>query len=185
MDRYYFPLPYIYQIETTERCNLQCPTCLNPMMEGKGDISFELVEHIVEKGYLQNTLYTELQMAGEPLLYKRLHDVIETIRGTDTMVGLSTSLSVMNKAAMETINALDCVTISFDVFDEAAYEKSRYPMRFLSISSLTSIYRCVVPRCLCLASVMITFGLTALWASLVINDRRPLWLDAPSIPALR
>ena len=52
------------------------------------------------------------------------------------------------------------------------------------ISSLTSMYRWVVPRCLWPASSMITLAEMPEWASLVMKERRPLWLDAPSIPAL-
>ena len=42
------------------------------------------------------------------------------------------------------------------------------------ISSLTSMYRCVVLRCLCPASSIMTLDEMPLWASLVIKPRRLL-----------
>lgn len=119
--------PYIYQIEVTERCNLKCPACLNSKLVNKQDIAIELIDHIIEHNYLRSTPYTEFQMSGEPTLHPDLSLIIDKIKSTGTMVGLSSNLVKVNT---DLLNKLDCLTISFDVFDKELYEQSRFPFRW-------------------------------------------------------
>ncbi len=120
--------PYIYQIEITERCNLKCPMCLNQRLEQKKDITLDLIELIIEKGYLQNTPYTELQMAGEPMLHPQIHKIVDMIKETGIYLGLSTNLTIID---MDLFNKLDIVTISLDIFDQKNYEKTRFPNKWI------------------------------------------------------
>jgi len=119
--------PYIYQIEVTDVCNLKCPACLNKDIKNKGFIDMKLLDMIIEKNYLRNTPYVELQMAGEPMLDAHIEKIVQKIKNTSTMVGLSTNLSLVD---MRVFNILDAITISFDTFNEKEYEISRYPQKW-------------------------------------------------------
>jgi radical SAM protein with 4Fe4S-binding SPASM domain len=128
--------PYIYQIEVTERCNLQCPMCLNKEMTNKQDLKMDLLDIIIENDYLRDTPYTELQMSGEPILHPNLLEIIYKIRSTGTMVGMSSNLAKkIDSKLLKTYNSLDSLTISFDVFDKELYEVSRYPNKWESFLS--------------------------------------------------
>lgn len=121
--------PQIYQIELTEKCNLQCPMCLNHMMENKVDAKKELIDIICDNDYLKNTIYTEFQFSGEPTLSPILDYAIDRVKATKTLVGLSTNMSTVKKC-IESLKKLDCITVSFDIFDKEIYEKTRYPQKF-------------------------------------------------------
>jgi len=123
--------PLIYQIEISEKCNLQCPACLNPLMKNKQHMDIELINMIVEKDYLKNTPYVELQMSGEPTLHPNLNEIIDKIKSTGTMVGMSSNIAKLDEDVIKAFNKLDSLTISFDVFDELLYEKSRYPNKWM------------------------------------------------------
>lgn len=123
--------PQIYQIELTEKCNFNCPMCIGDQIKNKKDAGKELIDKIVDSGYLRNTMYTEFQFSGEPTLSPILDYAIQKVKSAGTMVGLSTNLSTINKEGMiQTLNELDCLTISVDVFNYEAYEKSRFPAKF-------------------------------------------------------
>lgn len=121
--------PQIYQIELTEKCNLQCPMCLNHMMKDKVDAEKELIDIICDNDYLKNTIYTEFQFSGEPTLSPILDYAIDRVKATKTLVGLSTNLSTVKKC-IESLKKLDCITVSFDIFDKEIYEQTRYPQKF-------------------------------------------------------
>jgi len=124
--------PYIYQIEITENCNLKCPACYRTHREGykSETITLDLINKIVDNGYLVNTPYTELQMSGEPLLVRHIDRIIKKIKSVDVMIGMSTNGSIVTDQAINTINTLDCLTISTDSFIQEHYERSRFPQKF-------------------------------------------------------
>jgi len=123
--------PQIYQIELTEKCNLNCPMCINDRIEHKIHAESTLLDTVVNNGYLRNTLYTELQFSGEPTLSPILEYAIDSIHSQNTLVGLSTNLTTINQPGMiEILNKLDCITISVDSYDKETYEKSRFPAKF-------------------------------------------------------
>lgn len=121
--------PQIYQIELTEECNFSCPMCLNHMIDNKVTAGRELIDRIVDSGWLKNTIYTEFQFSGEPSLSPILEYAINKIHSVGTLVGMSTNLSTV-KSKIRTFNNLDCLTISLDVFDKELYEDSRNPYSF-------------------------------------------------------
>lgn len=121
--------PVIYQIEMTEKCNFNCPMCINDRIKQKRNASKELIDTIVDRGYLRNTLYTEFQFSGEPTIAPNLEYAIDRVRQTGVMTGLSTNLSTVRKK-IDMLNKLDCLTVSLDVFDRELYEQSRFPNKF-------------------------------------------------------
>lgn len=122
-------LPQIYQIEITEKCNLQCPMCPNHTMETHDEATKELIDMVVDNNYLRNTVYTEFQMSGEPTLAKTLPYAVDRVKSTGTMVGLSTNLTTVQQK-IDVLKELDCITVSFDIFDKDLFEQSRFPYKF-------------------------------------------------------
>lgn len=127
-------LPAIYQIEITDRCNLQCPMCLRTtdMERNDGQLPFEFIQRMHERGEFGNTGYVELQMAGEPTLHRDLRAIINYLRlEAGVRVGLSTHGLLIGKKAgvLEALLDLDALTVSVDSMDPAVYAQTRYPAK--------------------------------------------------------
>lgn len=111
-------LPEIYQIEVSSICNLSCVMCPKqhfPRKNNQSFIDFKIVEPMVDRGEFDNTLFTELQMSGEPLLYphKRLSDLIDLLKSVGILLGLSTNGHFLEYQESNLLK-LDFVTISLD-----------------------------------------------------------------------
>jgi radical SAM protein with 4Fe4S-binding SPASM domain len=136
-------LPAIYQIEASSACNLKCPMCLRTTNMVRPDqlLDIELLKLMHQRGDFQGSAYIELQMAGEPTLHPKLKDIVEFLQqDVGVMVGLSThGLSISRKAGLvDTLLALDALTISVDSLDPAIYHQMRYPAKLDQL--LTSLH---------------------------------------------
>jgi len=115
-------LPEIYQIETTNACQLDCYMCPRKLM--KRDIGYldpKLVEIMVERGEFKNSYLVELQMYGEPLLHPDLDKIIEILKEkTDVKVGFSTNGLLLHEE-LDIILMCDYITVSLDADNPKTY----------------------------------------------------------------
>lgn len=138
-------LPEIANIEICSACNLQCPMCLRTTHLGRkpGLVDLELLRKMHERGDFQGTIYTELQMAGEPTLHPQLRQIIRFLRQeVGILVGLSThGLTIKEKTyVLDALLELDALTISVDSVDPATYHQMRYPGKIEDLIECLDIF---------------------------------------------
>lgn len=125
-----YAYPSVYSIEISSACNLKCPKCIRTteMKRGASFIDLALIDLITSRDVLRNTSYVELQMAGEPTLHPEFPAIVETLRGTGVLVGLSTNgLLVRRAGVLDGLLAVDAVTFSIDAVDPDQYAALRPP----------------------------------------------------------
>ena len=130
----FLPLPEIYQIELTNRCNLKCPMCLRTtdMVRDEDVLDPALLRRMHARGDFSGSYYVELQMAGEPTLHPKLAEIVGYLRDeVGVMVGLSThGLQIRKKPELaDVLLGLDALTVSVDSVDPDTYAKLRFPAR--------------------------------------------------------
>ena len=116
-------VPEIYQLETTNSCNLSCPTCIRQDVRVKrpiGMLDSNLIKKMIARHDFAGSYFVELQMYGEPLLHPNLDVIIELIRSTGCKVGMSTN-GLLLESKMSIIQKLDYLTISIDSAYESEY----------------------------------------------------------------
>jgi radical SAM protein with 4Fe4S-binding SPASM domain len=110
------PLPEVYQIEVTNTCNYECIMCPMQFFKRKDDRKFleiDLLRKIISQGDLDASYFVEFQISGEPLLHPHLKRIIQMVKETDVMTGLSTN-GVFIPDQMEALLELNVITVSVD-----------------------------------------------------------------------
>tara|TARA_Y100000034_G_scaffold131395_1_gene192026 strand:- start:692 stop:1573 length:882 start_codon:yes stop_codon:yes gene_type:complete len=133
-------IPEIYQIETTNRCNLKCPGCFREYMNREeGDLNIDLLEKMIKRGDFDNTAFTEFQFVGEPLLYSYLDKAIDMLKSEDILVGMSTNGLLIHKH-IDTLKKLDFLTVSVDSLKEIEYQKIRTGKLSILLNNLNLLF---------------------------------------------
>jgi radical SAM protein with 4Fe4S-binding SPASM domain len=105
-------LPHILMIEPTNECNLHCPLCptgAGTLKRPKGQMSFELYQHILADldGALTRVM---LYNYGEPFLHPRILDMIAEARRAE----IHTRVSTNGQAFLRGIDAIDLIACGLD-----------------------------------------------------------------------
>jgi MoaA/NifB/PqqE/SkfB family radical SAM enzyme len=121
-------------VEPTNTCNLKCPMCRTPQLAEsvpKGLMSIETFTTVIEKvkPYVREVF---LFLGGEPLLNKRLPEMIEIASAAGLRTKLHTNATLLNEERSRKILAagLDFISFSFDGCDEETYREYRVGGRF-------------------------------------------------------
>jgi len=144
-------VPAIYQIELSSVCSLQCPGCLRTtaLTREAGFLDLKLLHLMHERGDFAGTIYTELQMAGEPTLHPQLSEAIRFLKeDVGLLVGLSThGLQMRRVSVLCALMELDALTVSVDSVDPEHYHQVRYPANFKDLTEcLDSLFKVVRVR---------------------------------------
>lgn len=126
--------PLHLDIETTSVCNLKCPFCATTHSKfNDGFMEWEIAEKILDEAG-ENGLYAcKFNFRGEPLLHKELGRFIKYAKQKgiiDVFLNTNAVLLTDEKAKMLIESGLDRVTISFEGFDKALYERNRVGANF-------------------------------------------------------
>ncbi|MCG2712336.1 MAG: radical SAM protein [Candidatus Omnitrophica bacterium] len=136
-------LPFLLQIEPTNRCDLRCSLCLTgagKLKRSRGDMSFKQFKNIVSQ--LQaGLIYIVLYNLGEPLLNPDIYQMIKYAKKKRIFTRLSTNANFSDRAHIKSIltSGLDELVISLDCASEEtyrAYKKSTDFCRVLDNVSL-------------------------------------------------
>lgn len=131
--------PLHLDIESTSRCDLKCSMCPRTSMIEKGtfrkskDFDFELYKRIVDEGAEKGLGSIKYNNLGEPLLNKRLVDMIKYAKekGIPEVMFNTNALSLTVEVACELIEAgLDKLFFSFDSPYKDKYESIRAGANF-------------------------------------------------------
>ncbi|MFH1441736.1 MAG: radical SAM/SPASM domain-containing protein [Candidatus Omnitrophota bacterium] len=118
---YFQSLPFVIQIEPTNRCNLKCSLCITgtgKLRRSAGNMTFEEFEKIIKK-IDKNTFYLGLYNLGESLLNPDIYKMIIYAKEKRMFTRLSTNaffdneeniVKLMNSGIDELIISLDCAT---------------------------------------------------------------------------
>lgn len=110
----------VYQLETTNACNLKCHFCPKFKDWAQRKIGFLKLD-LVDRIDWSETEYVELQLTGEPTLHKELPALIKKLQEKGVKVGFSTNGTQMKKLA-EVIDLADCVTVNNDAYRDPVFE---------------------------------------------------------------
>jgi MoaA/NifB/PqqE/SkfB family radical SAM enzyme len=124
-------MPVTGQIDPSFPCNLQCPLCLSEMARQQGYtmpiMKPDELDHILED-YGDYLIRIWLSLWGEPLLNKRLPDLIAKCKSREIWVLVSSNMSVpLNDAAIEALvrSGLDAIILSIDGATQETYQEYR------------------------------------------------------------
>ncbi|MBL7196527.1 MAG: radical SAM protein [Candidatus Omnitrophica bacterium] len=118
--------PLLIQIEPTLHCNLNCPMCINPVIERKRKhMSFAGFRMILEKAPFLRKI--NLVGAGEPLLNPELFQMISYARSKGILVGFATNAMLLKEDTCSKLMAAlpDWVNISVDSGNKDKFEAIR------------------------------------------------------------
>ena len=122
-------MPYRYNIDPTNVCNLRCPLCptgLGTLQRDGGKMDFEDYKKIVDQ-IAPYACILELYNWGEPFLHPQIFDMIRYASERNIFVRLSSNLNHFDRAMAEktVASGLDALIVSVDGATEATYQKYR------------------------------------------------------------
>ncbi len=125
--------PFFIKIEPTNRCMLRCSCCLHSAARNEplenielGDMDFTLFKKIIDQlapYLLKVSLYSE----GEPLIYRRIADMVKYLSDNNIASVISSNLNFLPPAlAKELVKSrLTHLIVSLDGYDQESYIKYR------------------------------------------------------------
>ncbi len=124
-------MPVTGQIDPAFQCNLECPLCLSEMARQQGysmPVMKEAdLDHILS-AYGDYLVRIWLSLWGEPLLNKRLPELIAKCKSREIWVLISSNMSVpLQDAAIEAMvkSGLDAIILSIDGATQETYQTYR------------------------------------------------------------
>jgi MoaA/NifB/PqqE/SkfB family radical SAM enzyme len=133
MDYYLPPLPSMYWIDVSRRCNLRCVMC--PQSRGlrphPATMPLDRFQRILDD-VCENHPLIKLYLSGEPLLHEALLDMIEYAHGKNCQTAIHTNGTLFTEELSERIlsSSLTFLSFSFDGCTPEIYERLRPPARF-------------------------------------------------------
>jgi radical SAM protein with 4Fe4S-binding SPASM domain len=115
-------------LEVTAHCNIKCPMC--PVTTGldrsRGTMSYELFEKVLDD-VAGKVPQMSLFLAGEPLLHKRIFDMIETASRRGIYTRIHTNVLLLNDEKIRRLfdSGLDDLSFSFDGPSREKYDRVR------------------------------------------------------------
>jgi MoaA/NifB/PqqE/SkfB family radical SAM enzyme len=143
--------PVCVYLETTNRCNLLCTTCPRTYeeLEPPADMSWYLFRRIVDQ--LPRIERAVLHGVGEPMLVKKLPDMVRYLKDRGTYVLFNTNGTVLNeKNGRALIDAgLDELRVSLDAANAKSYQAIRGKNYFNRILKNVRAFRALQERLGC------------------------------------
>jgi MoaA/NifB/PqqE/SkfB family radical SAM enzyme len=119
--------PVCLYLEVTNRCNLLCTTCPRTFeqLEPEADMSWDLFTKIVDQ--VPNVKRVVLHGVGEPMLVKRLPEMVAYLKQRGVYVLFNTNGTLLtNKNGQALINAgLDELRVSLDAAEPTVFQMVR------------------------------------------------------------
>jgi cyclic pyranopterin phosphate synthase len=123
----FYPTVPPISLELTSRCNLKCPYCANgTLTRPEGFIAWSLLEKLVDQCKDGRHAIDWLHGTGEPLLWKRVEDVIRLITSQDAgKASFGTNGTLLHPHRIESLLAagLTSVYVSLDSLNREIYRR--------------------------------------------------------------
>lgn len=136
-----------FQLEVTSRCNLKCVMCPVTVLADHWpavDMSWETFEKLAAA--FERTKWVHLQGWGEPLLHRRLLDMIHRAKGAGCQVGFTTNGTRLTEETAERLldSGLDLLAVSIAGATADTHEAIRVGSDFAKL--IENIRRLLVLR---------------------------------------
>lgn len=131
VDKRLLELPKQIYIDITNKCNLKCQMCPqgHGLVENKGNMTFELFEKIIEDitSFENYRPSIALHVTGEPLLHKRLVDMVALASKRNLYTFVHTNGLLLDRVkGQQLVDAgISEVSVSFEGESPSNYEKIR------------------------------------------------------------
>ena len=125
------PPPKLLVIESTSRCNLKCPMCPRTIDMSPSGTYGDLDESILAnlENEIRKTESICLSWMGEPLMNRRLPEIVERIKSINpaVLVSMTSNGALLSEIAAENLIrcGVDSINISIDAADPEIYGKIR------------------------------------------------------------
>ena len=100
-------------IQITERCNLRCKHCFVSADNEGSDMEYKSIIDYIIPAIIKNNISKVTLTGGEPLLYPRLADLVNTLSDQGVSVGICTNGVLVNEELLELIK--NCKGVHFNV----------------------------------------------------------------------
>ncbi len=100
-------------IQITERCNLRCKHCFVSAGKMGSDMEYEDIIKYVLPRIIKNNITKVTLTGGEPLVYPRLSELVNTLSKCGVAVGICSNGVLINKELLEAIK--NCKGIHFNI----------------------------------------------------------------------
>lgn len=132
--------PKYVEVETTDRCNAQCPMCTKAISKNEhisvmGDALFGKIVNEL-KDYTDWIEGVTIQWMGEPLLDRKLEDRIKALKDIGIKkVMLSTNASLLNENRCENLlkAGLDDLRMSIDSIQKETFQIVRHGLHYETV----------------------------------------------------
>jgi len=116
MDYYIPPMPSVYWIDVTRRCNLRCIMCPQStgLRDPETDMSMAMFRDIID-AVRENQPLVKLYLSGEPLLHENLFDMIAYagVQGCQTMIHTNATMLTRDVSEKLLLSSLTFLSLSF------------------------------------------------------------------------
>lgn len=122
------PFPRQIVLFITNRCNLNCPMCLNAAYRSKhlarSDVSIEIFQQILPE-LIQFKPFVYIT-GGEPLLNQDIYKIISLLSSSNIFTSLTTNGFLLEQNAQKIIDSgLEFISISLDHFEAEKHDRGR------------------------------------------------------------
>ena len=122
------PFPRYIALYVTNRCNLNCPMCVNSSYRAKhlkqSEINLNLIKKILPE--LKKYKPFVVMSGGEPLINHDIFKIISLLSANKILTSLTTNGFVLEKYVKQIVNSrLEFITISLDHFEEEKHDQGR------------------------------------------------------------
>ena len=127
--------PFVLHLEVTNKCNLKCRMCPRENMEREeGFMEFTLFKKIIDdaRGKIE---FVELYLFGEPLMHRKIFDMIKYCKEAGMHVGLSTNATLLDREKSHALvrSNPDLLILSLDAVTEQSYESIRTRGNYIKV----------------------------------------------------
>lgn len=119
--------PLYINVEPTNACNLKCATCSIDGSRKRGLMDMDLFRKIIDDAYESDVYEVALFLGGEPLLHKRIPEMVEYVTRKGMEPRIYTNACLLDKKMAEALidAGLVFLGISFDGDNKEDYEAMR------------------------------------------------------------
>lgn len=126
------PKPREMIIDLTATCNAQCPHCPRismPEERSFGNMAQDVLDRSIAEAKLHGIREIRLYSTAEPTLHPDFDEIVARLKRDGFTVCVSTNAATL-KQHLEALASVDVLQFSIEGWDQASYEKFRYPLKF-------------------------------------------------------
>lgn len=119
-------------VDLTATCNAQCPHCPRismPEERSRGNMPAHVLERSIAEAKKHGITEIRLYSTAEPTLHPQFDEIVARLKREGFTVCVSTNAATL-KQHVEALASVDVLQYSIEGWDEASYEKFRYPLKF-------------------------------------------------------